>query len=140
MAKRKVKGNTVTKILRTGLKLIQKGWAQGAEFKYANGVEIDESDLTAVKRATNFCAIGAVNVQGFLKAGLTKTHVALARLDEATRLVTRETRKTNDDQGIYFGESEFDDVVEYNDVPGRKKAQIVAVYKKAISLQTHRSA
>lgn len=124
MSKAKTKGNTVAGILRRAMARIEAGWARGAKFKFRNGVSASEEPA----KATNFCAVGAVSIENFLAAGMNKTDVALQRLDEATRLVTR------------FGDSWCFDVMEYNDEPGRKKAQILAIYRKAIELQTHRPA
>ena len=120
---------SVTGILRAGLTRIQNGWAQGKQFAYRNGVEVgeaaDENANQDPLKATNFCAIGAVTIESFRGIGMGKINVARARLDEATQILTR---------------GSYGDVVEYNDEENRRKEQIVAVYRKAIELQTHRPA
>lgn len=93
------------KILDDAKALIEKGWHQGYYVRDVHGKRQLPTDANAVA----FCAIGALE-----RAGSDQPVVALAIAKKALRLAVPEQ-----------------DVVGFNDAPGRTKEEVVAVFEAA---------
>ncbi len=98
--------NKTKEILQEALALIEKGWCQGAFAKDKYGYSCPEDSCYAV----SYCIIGAISKVSLLK------------------------RFINNDGTPIIAYIIKEDILVWNDAPGRTKGEVIAVFKRAIEL------
>lgn len=96
---------TTLQVLRKARALIKKGWTQGAFARRKNGHTTEDDSAAAVK----FCVRGAIN--------------RVARFGE-WQVASKCLQDALDDP--------WRSLVEFNDAKGRKRAEVVALFDRAI--------
>lgn len=107
---------TVVQVLRKARALIRKGWTQGTGARTKSGKGVDSMARSAVR----FCCLGAI--WRFDHGAVTDSVRCLSRAING--------------KSIEWDSEHLDVVERFNDNPARKKAEVLALFDRAIHSST----
>ena len=113
------------RILKEARALVEKGWTQNADARNKRGAECPKFD----KHASAWCITGAMDAASYKRFTLSSR--VWQEAVRAMRIAINSVRDRNV-ECVFLSD--------WNDVPGRKKEEVLAVFDKAIeSLQERAS-
>lgn len=113
---------SVINALKKARQAIEKGWAQGAEARNANGLETSVDS----REACNFCSLGAI--------GKSTLHLRGPVGQDATNELAVDVKSWSQKYGKdYYLDWPATTITDWNDDPSRKKSQVIAMFDRTIA-------